>query len=118
MKSTERKSKTIKCAFCKGRGLDPFGIMSEMATCQVCGGKKAVEVFEPFVDCRFCKGSGVYPTQRLSCTACSGKGVISQETKNGKLCESCNGTGVCSTRGAGFWCVECHGSGLAIRGMI
>ncbi len=106
---------SIDCRFCKGKGIDPFGIMSKLATCPICGGKKEIIVFEPFVDCKFCKGSGVYPTSRLSCTACSGKGVISVERKNGKECTKCFGSGIDPERGTSFWCFECHGSGLQTK---
>ena len=105
----------IDCRFCQGKGIDPFGVMSELATCQVCKGKKKVEVFEPFVDCKFCKGIGVYPTSRLSCTACFGKGIISVERKNGKECTKCFGSGIDPERGTSFWCFECHGSGLLVK---
>jgi len=26
----------ITCAFCKGKGKDPFGLLSKLADCQVC----------------------------------------------------------------------------------
>jgi DnaJ-class molecular chaperone len=110
-----KKTKSIKCAFCKGHGIDPFEVMSKLATCQVCKGKKKVEIIEPFVDCKFCHGSGVYPTSRLSCTACSGKGAISVQSHNGRVCKSCNGSGIDPVRGAQFWCFECHGTGLLVE---
>jgi len=105
----------IDCRFCKGKGIDPFGIMSKLATCTICGGKKKIIVFEPYVDCKFCKGCGVYPTSRLSCTACSGKGVISVRNKNEKVCRFCSNSGISSPRGAGFWCFYCHGTGLVAK---
>lgn len=112
---TTTNTKTIDCRFCKGKGIDPFRIMSKLAYCQVCKGKKRVEIFKPFVDCNFCKGSGVYPASRLSCTACSGKGVISVQNKDGKECPNCNGSGIDPIRGASFWCFKCHGSGLKVK---
>lgn len=108
-------TKSIKCAFCKGRGIDPFGIMSKLAYCPVCKGNKKVEVIEPFVDCKFCKGSGVYPASRMSCTACNGKGVVSIQSKDGKECPNCSGSGIDPKRGAEFWCFTCHGSGLQVK---
>ena len=33
----------IECAFCKGTGKDPFNLLSELATCQVCGGKGVIK---------------------------------------------------------------------------
>ena len=38
---------TLTCAFCKGKGKDPFEIMSKEATCQVCGGRGKVAVAKP-----------------------------------------------------------------------
>ena len=64
----------IKCAFCKGKGKDPFDLLSKLATCQVCGGTGKVKVDEPMIECAFCKGSGIYPHERLTCSACNGKG--------------------------------------------
>lgn len=113
--TTTKSTKAIDCRFCKGKGIDPFGIMSKLAYCQVCKGNKKVEVIEPFVDCKFCKGSGVYPASRMSCTACSGKGVVSVQSKDGKECPNCNGSGIDPIRGASFWCFECHGSGLKVK---
>ena len=43
----------IKCAFCKGTGKDPFDLLSELATCQVCGGKGKVDIIEPAIKCVF-----------------------------------------------------------------
>lgn len=113
-----KKTKGIKCAFCKGRGIDPFGVMSKLAYCQVCKGKKRVEVSEPFIDCKFCNGSGVYPTLRQVCTACSGKGVLSISNKNSRTCGNCNGSGTDPKNGAGFWCFMCHGSGLQTKVVV
>lgn len=84
---------TITCAFCGGAGKDPFGVMSELSTCQVCGGKGSVAVGEPAVRCAFCGGSGVHRSQRLTCTACAGKGMISVHSPHTK-CPRCEGTGV------------------------
>ena len=30
----------VECAFCQGTGRDPFGIMSHLSNCSVCGGKE------------------------------------------------------------------------------
>jgi len=35
----KRKRTSATCAFCRGRGNDPFGIMSHLSTCCVCGGR-------------------------------------------------------------------------------
>ena len=34
----------LTCAFCRGRGRDPFDIMSSLSTCCVCGGSGKVLV--------------------------------------------------------------------------
>ncbi len=49
----------IKCGFCHGTGKDPFGLLSTLAACQVCGGRGRVTVIEPVVKWAFCHGSGV-----------------------------------------------------------
>ena len=85
--------KVITCAFCGGAGKDPFGVMSPLSTCQVCGGQRSVAVEEPAVRCAFCGGSGVHRDQRLTCTACAGKGMISVHSPHTK-CPRCEGTGV------------------------
>ncbi len=33
----------IKCGFCKGKGKGPFNLLSELATCHVCGGKGVIK---------------------------------------------------------------------------
>ena len=69
--------KKITCAFCKGTGKDPFNLLSELATCQVCLGAGKVEIDEPAIKCAFCKGTGVYPcSSRVTCTVCNGKGMV------------------------------------------
>jgi len=30
---------TLKCSFCKGTGVDPFELLSELSACQVCLGR-------------------------------------------------------------------------------
>ena len=44
----------IPCAYCKGKGVDPYRIMSELSTCCACLGKKTIEVITPFKECLFC----------------------------------------------------------------
>ena len=56
----------VQCAFCKGNGKDPFNLLSELATCQVCGGRGKAEVTGQEID------SG------LPCIKCGGKGVVSK----------------------------------------
>jgi len=101
----------IKCAFCKGTGKDPFDLLSEIASCQVCGGTGEVNIQEPYVECAYCNGKGVHPHTRLSCSACGGKGVIPYKKSSGKKCPVCKGTG----RNIGksdLPCLECKGTGI------
>ena len=66
----------ITCAYCRGRGIDPFGIPSKLSRCQVCNGRKKNVVIEPFEECPACTGSGVYKHHRLPCAVCKGKGQL------------------------------------------
>ena len=97
----------VKCAFCKGTGKDPWGLMSVLADCQVCKGKGTVKIEEPFEKCPVCQGTGVQYNRRLTCLACGGKGVLTV-AKEGEVCPECRGTG----KGAfGLYCLKCKGTG-------
>lgn len=98
----------IKCAFCRGKGLDPFELLSKMAKCQVCGGRGEVWVAEPYRRCAHCGGSGVNPHSRISCSVCLGRGVIT--TEKTKTCLDCKGTG--KNFESGLPCLTCGGGGV------
>ena len=66
----------VRCAYCGGRGVDPFGLPGPESNCSVCGGKGYNRVMVPYVPCPDCGGTGKEPGRRLTCTACKGKGVI------------------------------------------
>jgi DnaJ-class molecular chaperone len=101
----------ITCAFCEGSGRDPFGLLSGLSRCQVCGGIGSVTIEEPLVRCAFCGGGGVHPHQRLTCTCCGGKGMISVREPAQK-CPHCQGTGA-ELPDQGFLpCALCRGAGL------
>ena len=103
----------IKCAFCKGTGKDPFDLLSELAICQVCGGRGKVEVKEPAIKCVYCKGTGVYPHNgRVTCTVCNGKGSVTVKTPTEK-CPKCKGTG--REIDSGLPCIECGGKGVVSK---
>jgi len=102
--------KVITCAFCRGSGKDPFGVMSALSTCQVCGGRGSVAVEEPAVRCAFCGGSGVHRDLRLTCTACAGKGMTSVHSPHAK-CPRCGGAGADPEIGY-LHCVLCRGAGV------
>lgn len=107
---TKLETTRITCAYCEGEGLDPFGSLSILSKCQVCGGRGKVSVFEPYIKCAFCNGTGVYPDKRITCTACNGKGVVNA-VENPQTCPSCDGTGE-SKSTPGLWCVTCKGKGV------
>lgn len=99
-----------QCAFCKGKGKDPFNLLSELAICQVCGGSGKVEVIEPVIKCTYCKGTGIYPHNgRVTCTVCNGKGSITVKGTT-EECSKCKGTGIAID--SGLPCIECRGKGV------
>lgn len=98
----------VKCAFCQGTGRDPFGILSPLSNCSVCGGKGVVKIAKPYVTCRACDETGIQPFTRLTCLACSGKGVISVAEKT-ETCPVCSGAGADTQN---RYCLRCHGSGV------
>ena len=95
LKRIEKNKVWVRCAFCNGRGKDPFGILSNLSKCQVCGGSGKVKIEETVIKCRFCGGSGVQPytTDRLHCIACGGKGVVTKISSS-RECPTCRGTGL------------------------
>lgn len=99
----------IKCAFCQGVGKDPFGLLSPLAACQVCGGKGAVTVREPAIECAFCEGTGVHRDRRLTCTVCGGKGMVTIK-KPVEKCPHCDGKGVAPLEY--LPCLICGGKGV------
>ena len=101
--------KEIKCAFCKGKGVDPFDLLSSLSTCSVCGGKGKINVEEPYVKCGFCHGTGIYPHSRLNCTVCSGKGVVTFKER-ATICPECKGTG--QEHLTNLPCLRCGGIGV------
>ncbi len=103
----------LTCGFCKGTGKDPFDLLSEHATCQVCGGAGKVEVKEPVINCVYCKGSGVYHNTRITCTVCNGKGMVTTPKGETISCPECNGTGVAVD--SGMPCLKCKGKGVISR---
>jgi len=66
----------VKCAFCRGTGLDRFGVPSKLSQCQTCKGRGKVYVPEPSEKCLSCLGTGVYCHHRLTCSVCGGRGRV------------------------------------------
>lgn len=87
-KESHEKSVVVQCAFCKGTGLDRFGIPSKLSRCQVCNGRKEVSVPQLHEPCLGCLGTGAYPHHRLTCSVCGGKGVVRKQEgkKRGEGC--------------------------------
>lgn len=98
----------VKCAFCHGTGVDPFGIMSELSSCYVCGGKGEVEIEEPYNGCPFCHGTGIHPNTRMDCLVCSGKGK-NHIKEPAETCSHCGGSGV--EPESALPCLVCKGKG-------
>jgi DnaJ-class molecular chaperone len=99
----------VPCAFCGGRGKDPFGIMSRLSTCYVCGGEQGLWVNKPIKACLFCRGTGVSPTgARNACAACRGVGAVHLREPS-QTCTTCGGTGWCQP--VRLYCHVCMGKG-------
>lgn len=100
---------SIKCAFCNGKGLDPFGIPSSLSSCQTCLGRGTVKVHGKTVPCPYCTGDGKDPHHRLTCPVCWGKGAVTvaEETET---CPECKGSG--RIHGSTLPCLTCGGKGV------
>lgn len=99
----------ITCAFCKGRGVDPFGIFSKLSICPACQGRKKVAVTNPYEKCLACKGKGVFIAHRLRCEVCDGRGVVSRMSTK-KRCGKCAGGGTDAQ--TGLPCATCYDLGM------
>lgn len=108
------KAVEVICAFCRGKGIDPFGVMSPLSTCQVCGGKGVRELPAPVARCAFCRATGVYSDSRLTCTSCGGVGWVAIP-EGAVTCPVCGGSGRAKDD---FWpdsplpCGHCGGKGV------
>ena len=105
-------SATVKCAFCKGTGKDPYELMSKLSGCPVCNGHGTVEVEKPTVSCMSCRGTGKQRHTRLTCSACGGTGLISL-TGPTKTCSQCGGSG--RQPDSDLPCSHCRGAGLVAQ---
>jgi len=96
----------IKCVYCKGKGIDPFNLLSDISKCQVCNGLSSVEIDAPFRICVFCSGTATNPLgARVPCIVCKGK-VIIQLLAN-YFVQKCIGTGRAKD---GLPCTTCKGT--------
>jgi DnaJ-class molecular chaperone len=107
----------VMCAFCSGKGKDPFGILSPLATCQVCGGTGRGTLRQPTTPCPFCRGTGVYLGTRNTCTTCGGVGTV-EIPDDAVTCPCCGGTGWAADDANYIWpdsplsCGCCRGKGV------
>ena len=97
----------IHCAFCHGKGTDPYNQLSEKSECAVCHGEGSVSVQVGHVPCAFCKGTGSDKT--FTCPVCAGKGVIEPPAAPTCVCPDCGGRGFDGS--SGLSCLPCHGLG-------
>jgi len=100
------------CAFCHGKGTDPFELLSKISTCQVCGGRGGVTLSDPAIKCVFCGGTGIHRDQRLTCAVCGGKGMVGIKEPV-ETCPDCKGRGV--TEGDYLPCLKCKGRGVITK---
>ncbi len=103
-----RVHETRTCAFCRGRGVDPFNALSDRSLCGSCGGKGTVEVATPHVRCAYCSGSGSHKTYR--CLICAGSGVVAAPKGPTRACPDCEGKAFESS--SGLACLTCKGRGV------
>jgi len=103
---------TAMCAFCQGKGTDPFELLSKLSKCQVCGGRGKVSIPAPAIKCAFCGGTGIHRDQRLPCVVCGGKGMVSIKEPI-DTCPDCNGRGV--IEGDYLPCLKCKGKGVITK---
>ena len=104
----------VKCAYCYGRGKDPFGVPGPESNCSVCGGKGYNRVVAPYVGCAACGGTGKVRGRRLNCTTCRGRGVITVRGPTA-TCPRCRGMGRQPGAGHHLACTLCGGRGMLIR---
>lgn len=97
----------VTCSFCGGQGKDPFGIMSWLSTCCVCGGRGVVQVPAHHRRCAHCQGSGAVKT--FTCTVCRGTGYVPVIPGPLLPCPECRGTG--SDASSSLACLTCRGRG-------
>lgn len=72
----------VRCGFCGGRGIYPFGHPPSQAQCGVCKGRGWVYVVAPYILCPVCGGTGRISDRWMTCRRCAGKGVISVRGKS------------------------------------
>jgi DnaJ-class molecular chaperone len=103
----------VRCSFCGGKGKDPYGIMSWLSHCCVCGGRGVVQVTRPSRPCAHCRGTGAIKT--FTCTVCRGTGYVPLLPGPLRECPECRGSG--DDAASGLACLACRGRGwVPLRG--
>ena len=105
---TQQAMVALECAFCRGKGRDPFDIMSDRSACCVCGGTGVARVRPPYTRCAHCQGTGAVKT--LTCTVCGGRGSVRSADGPSAVCPECWGTGDDGSASA-MACLSCRGRG-------
>ena len=107
--AADGETTVLACSFCRGTGTDPFGIMSWLSTCSVCGGKGEIRVVGPHRGCPHCQRTGAVKT--FTCGVCRGTGYLPRPEGPTVTCPECRGSG--DTTGApALACLRCRGQGL------
>ena len=101
----------VSCSFCSGKGKDPFGIMSWLSTCCVCGGRGVVQAPPSPRPCAFCRGTGAVKT--FTCTVCRGTGYVPAIPGPTLPCPECRGSG--EDASSALPCLTCRGRGWVSR---
>ncbi len=104
----------VTCSFCRGQGTDPFGIMSWLSTCCVCGGSGLVRVPMVHRPCNFCHGTGAVKT--LTCTVCGGSGFVAALPGPSLTCPECEGSGAATS--SALACLTCRGLGVVPQALF
>ncbi|MBM4295377.1 MAG: hypothetical protein FJ126_10835 [Deltaproteobacteria bacterium] len=97
----------VTCSFCRGTGKDPFGIMSWLSNCCVCGGRGMVQAPALNRRCAHCRGTGAVKT--FTCTVCRGTGYVPVIPGPLLPCPECRGTG--DDASSALACITCRGRG-------
>ena len=79
---------SVTCSFCGGKGKDPFGIMSWLSNCVVCGGRGVVLLPVSRRRCAHCQATGAIKT--FTCTVCHGTGYVPEFPGPLKVCPECH----------------------------
>lgn len=104
----------VKCAYCYGRGTDPFGIPGPESKCSVCNSKGYNRVVAPYVRCASCGGTGKMRSRRLTCSTCRGRGVVTVKRPM-VTCPQCQGTGRQPDTEYDLACTLCSGRGVVVQ---